>query len=269
MLKTRLISALIITAVLATAFFWNGVIGALVFTAVMAVAIYEVFREYSTIAGFLGFRVSRNALRVFGLLLLASVIVPVLCFDGAGGASVLSAGEILVWVVFLMYSCRNVSGSSNYVTGFSNLAVTITGLAVIYGSLSFIPKLYFLEGLNSSGRYLLLFVLAVTKFADIGAYAAGSATARLRGGNHKLSPRLSPKKSWEGLMGGIEMCRFSKSQFEDENRFRVTGRTIRLGWANQTPWEKSGNDFPGRYVPYAYPKVFSIASPITSGRRWL
>ncbi|MBT7301569.1 MAG: phosphatidate cytidylyltransferase [Victivallales bacterium] len=28
-------------------------------------------------------------------------------------------------------------------------------------------------------------------------------TAKLPGGNHKLCPRLSPKKSWEGLFGGV------------------------------------------------------------------
>ena len=203
MLRIRLISTFIIAAILATAFFWKGWVGTLVFVSIMAVAVYEIFREYSTIAGSLGFRVPRDSLRVFGLLLFASVVVPVLAFSEIEGAPVLSGGEIILLTVFVMYSCRVVSKSSDYVTGFSNLAVTITGMAIIYGSLNFIPKLYFLEGMNSSGRYLLLFVLAVTKFADIGAYAAGSATGRSRKGNHKLSPRLSPKKSWEGLIGGI------------------------------------------------------------------
>ena len=35
-------------------------------------------------------------------------------------------------------------------------------------------------------------------FADSGAYFIGS-----RFGRHKLSPRLSPKKTWEGYFGGI------------------------------------------------------------------
>ena len=203
MLKTRLISAVIIAAILATTFFWKGLTGALVFVAIMTVAVYEIFREYSAIVGNLGFHVPRNSLRVFGFLLLASVVVPVLLFAENEGASVLTVGEILVLTLFLMYSCREVSKSLNYVNGFSNLAVTITGMAILYGSLNFIPKLYFLEGIDSSGRYLLLFVLAVTKAGDIGAYVAGTATGRLREGNHKLSPRLSPKKSWEGLAGGI------------------------------------------------------------------
>lgn len=38
---------------------------------------------------------------------------------------------------------------------------------------------------------------------DTGAYLVGMATSHLPGGNHKMSPRVSPKKSWEGLIGGI------------------------------------------------------------------
>jgi len=38
--------------------------------------------------------------------------------------------------------------------------------------------------------------------ADVGAYVTGTLTAKMPGGNHKLAPRLSPKKSIEGLVGG-------------------------------------------------------------------
>ena len=51
-------------------------------------------------------------------------------------------------------------------------------------------------------RLLLAYIIIVTKMADIGAYFIGSATARRQGGNHRLSPLVSPKKSWEGLVGG-------------------------------------------------------------------
>ncbi len=51
-------------------------------------------------------------------------------------------------------------------------------------------------------RLLLAYILIVTKIADCGAYFVGSATARRSGGNHRLSPLVSPKKSWEGLIGG-------------------------------------------------------------------
>ncbi len=46
-------------------------------------------------------------------------------------------------------------------------------------------------------KAFVLFLLAV-KATDIGAYFTGSAIGR-----HKMAPRLSPGKSWEGLAGGL------------------------------------------------------------------
>ena len=71
--------------------------------------------------------------------------------------------------------------------------------------LSFLGKLFFAKfgcTLPWQGRNLFLFIIAVTKMADVGAYVVGSLTAKMPGGNHKLAPRLSPKKSIEGLIGG-------------------------------------------------------------------
>ncbi len=48
------------------------------------------------------------------------------------------------------------------------------------------------------GRWLLLYVLFAAKFSDIGAYLIGC-----KFGRHKLIPRISPGKSWEGVFGGI------------------------------------------------------------------
>jgi phosphatidate cytidylyltransferase len=49
-----------------------------------------------------------------------------------------------------------------------------------------------------SGMWWVLLVLPGIWLADTGAYLIGS-----RFGRHKLSPRLSPKKSWEGYLAGI------------------------------------------------------------------
>ncbi len=48
------------------------------------------------------------------------------------------------------------------------------------------------------GFWWLLLVLPTVWLADSGAYFIGR-----RFGQHKLSPRLSPKKTWEGYLGGI------------------------------------------------------------------
>ena len=46
---------------------------------------------------------------------------------------------------------------------------------------------------------LLLFYVAIGSFAsDIGAYGTG-----ILFGKHKMNPRISPKKTWEGFVGGV------------------------------------------------------------------
>jgi phosphatidate cytidylyltransferase len=49
-----------------------------------------------------------------------------------------------------------------------------------------------------NGGWWVLTVLPCVWFADTGGYSIGSAY-----GKHKMTPRLSPKKSWEGYIAGI------------------------------------------------------------------
>jgi phosphatidate cytidylyltransferase len=56
----------------------------------------------------------------------------------------------------------------------------------------------------SEGVSAMLFLIAVSKSMDTGGYIFGMLTARfLPGGNHKIAPSISPKKSWEGFFGGL------------------------------------------------------------------
>ena len=56
--------------------------------------------------------------------------------------------------------------------------------------------------LLSMNRYMLLAVFVLLWMNDTAAYCVGSLTAKLPKGNHKMAPYISPKKSWEGLIGG-------------------------------------------------------------------
>lgn len=76
----------------------------------------------------------------------------------------------------------------------TSFAVTLSGVMYI----GFIGA--YLISLRSlpEGQWWLMVVLPAVWLADAGAYLIGS-----RWGKHKLSPRLSPKKSWEGYLAGI------------------------------------------------------------------
>lgn len=51
---------------------------------------------------------------------------------------------------------------------------------------------------NVSGQWLLLLAIMIVVLADVGGYFVGSLV-----GKHKLSPLVSPGKTWEGFAGGL------------------------------------------------------------------
>jgi len=54
------------------------------------------------------------------------------------------------------------------------------------------------------GPKLLLYLVVVTKIGDTFAYITGMLSNKiLKGKNHKIVPSISPKKSWEGTIGGM------------------------------------------------------------------
>lgn len=52
-------------------------------------------------------------------------------------------------------------------------------------------------------QWLMLALFVIVWTNDTGAYCVGSLLSKRKGGNHKMAPRVSPGKSWEGLIGGL------------------------------------------------------------------
>ncbi|MDZ4815727.1 MAG: phosphatidate cytidylyltransferase [Verrucomicrobiota bacterium] len=77
---------------------------------------------------------------------------------------------------------------------------TLSGFIYVPWLWHFLSLLVFaVPGLTTKeGGHLLLYLLIVTKFTDMGALLTGMAFGR-----HKMSPKISPKKTWEGFAGGI------------------------------------------------------------------
>jgi phosphatidate cytidylyltransferase len=80
---------------------------------------------------------------------------------------------------------------------FRNALGTLFGFVYVAFFWSFFVRLYLVGNLAEPTRVAFYLLLAV-KWGDAGAYFIGS-----KFGKHRLAPSISPKKSWEGLFGGI------------------------------------------------------------------
>lgn len=83
---------------------------------------------------------------------------------------------------------------------FINMAVTFFGFVYLTIPLSFLILInYFsVEPKIIDGRWSLFYLLTVTKMTDTGAFFIGK-----KFGRTKLCPLISPKKTWEGAVGGL------------------------------------------------------------------
>jgi phosphatidate cytidylyltransferase len=79
--------------------------------------------------------------------------------------------------------------------GIETMAVTLFGLIYVAWLCNFITRVNFATG---NGRFWVMYLVVATKFTDMGAYLIGTTLGR-----HKMIPRISPNKTWEGTIGGV------------------------------------------------------------------
>lgn len=130
-----------------------------------------------------------------GLVVLFAVLfAPLQAFPWAIGA--------LAFVAFLEYGAllkKKVPLASP--VGLLMLAV---GFVAVFGGLGSLAAVALKSGTPMRGNLMLLYVVMIVKFSDVGGFAFGLTSARLmKGGNHKMCPSISPGKSWEGMAGSI------------------------------------------------------------------
>ena len=151
------------------------------FIGVVAVAMVFALRELATALKGRGIVLPLVPAWVGGLGILAAAY-----FSGEGAMAAvlaLTAVAILVW--------RLADGAEGYLRD-----VTSGIFAVVY--VPFLAGFAALLTAEDRGAERVLLFLILVVCNDTGGYAAGVLTGR-----HPLAPKISPKKSWEGLVGSV------------------------------------------------------------------
>lgn len=190
MLKQRVVTALVLVAVVMGAIFTLPLRG---FTGFLALVVAVGLWEWAALAGFKA-QWSRLLYSALGLGLMALLGWGAALWTAAPRERLI--GEILAlaagwWVLAILLVSTYPANSAHWAARWQR------GLM---GVLTLVPAWLAFVYLHSqtSGDWLVVFLLGLVAAADIGAYFVGT-----RFGRHKLAPSVSPGKSWEGFAGGV------------------------------------------------------------------
>jgi phosphatidate cytidylyltransferase len=179
MLKKRIISALVALVVLAVVLFVLPAIAARVFIAILILAaawewggfLFDEARvaQRSTYVAFIGVLIGILAINLPNEQLTDGLLKMALAW----------------WFIALIWMFL-------YPTPIAK------AVSWICGALVMVPAWLALDALYLHSPELLLFALLIVWVADIGAYFVGRGFGRV-----KLAPKISPGKTWEGVLGGL------------------------------------------------------------------
>lgn len=197
MFFSRFCSSALILAIFFSIILIKGVIGLTIFIFVGIFLSIVATRELSLILCKLGLNKFLYANEVFAAFVFAAFV-----FNGIYEPEI--GLGILLFVIFIIALWVKILLSFNKkdeVLKALNLASVFVILII---PMNFITLIFMQDyGLNDLGVNLIAFLILVTKFGDIGAYTIGTLASRRKSGNHKITPLISPKKSWEGTIGGL------------------------------------------------------------------
>lgn len=175
MFRERLISSVVIVAVL----FGGMYAGGIVWSVLVAALIFGSLKEYTNIMEGKGYQPPMGLLLALGLFM---VIMQSYHIGIISELAILVAFvSLVIWLITTQEQ-------------FSSFAFALVGYMMIAWSLSF---LICLENIYE-GWWITLLAFLITWSTDAGAYCVG-----MLFGRHQMAPIISPKKSWEGAIGGV------------------------------------------------------------------
>lgn len=194
-LKKRIYSGLTIFVVLLLALFWAPAVSLGVVLATLATLAMMEFYQFLELMQIPAFRITGA---VFGVILIAVTwVVTVFNLSREWETAVLAG---IVMILLLRQLPQKYNGQP-----MATIACTLLGLLYVPFLCNYFTKLAFtweppglLGRMGFTGQVLIFYLVSVVKVSDSGAFMIGSQIGR-----HKLIPRISPKKTWEGFLGGI------------------------------------------------------------------
>src|SRR6266704_4407000 len=124
-------------------------------------------------------------------------------------------------VLFVLGLCLRQFVSRSNTAGILAISTTLFGLMYVPWLLNFIQKIQFFTfpaSHEGTGKFYVLYFILVTKFSDTGAYVFGSLF-----GKHKMIPRISPAKTWEGFGGAIVVSTLASLIFTHVFKDKMAG----------------------------------------------
>lgn len=135
-------------------------------------------------------RMGYRCLRLFGCAFGTLILLATYFSSGLGE----QPGTLVLTLAILVLMIMMLTGLNLQKT----LIPTLFGLLLV----PFLLQFYILVGLNfpnpTEGLVMVIWLIAVAKFSDVGGLLVGSKLGR-----NRLAPLISPKKTWEGAMGGV------------------------------------------------------------------
>jgi len=175
----------------------------LVFAAMMLVFVSIALFEFFTMVRHRGILVHRPLSVTLGVVFTALVAWRSLVEPGLVPTPVLGPGATAIswmWDIFwpatiVIIFIRQFTRENTF-EALGGLATTLFGLAYIAALFSY---LFYIRTIDPvQGKWLVLFLILVTKMGDAGAYFVGNVLGR-----HTLIPRISPRKTVEGFVGAV------------------------------------------------------------------